>query len=183
MGDGVARHVETNGAHRFVEALAVFRHVDGIATRADHLHVEAFEHTFAREIQRTIQCGLATHGRQQRIGPLALDHLRNGAPFQRLDVGRIGHCRVGHDGRGIGVDENDAATFFAQRLTGLRAGVVELAGLADDDGARTENQNRRKIAALRHLLMISARPSRPQSRRTNNRNRAGPDSLPDDLEN
>ena len=56
---------------------------------------------------------------------------------ERLDVGLVGHDRVGHDGGRVGVHEHDLVAELAQRLAGLRAGVVELAGLADDDRARS----------------------------------------------
>jgi hypothetical protein len=37
---------------------------------------------------------------------------------------------------GVRVDEDDAVAFLAERAAGLRARVVEFAGLADDDRAR-----------------------------------------------
>jgi len=40
--------------------------------------------------------------------------------------------RVGHDCRWIRIDEYDFKTFFAGSLVGLRAGVVEFAGLFND---------------------------------------------------
>ena len=54
---------------------------------------------------------------------------------KRLDVGVVRHAGVRHDGGGVGIHQNDVVTFGAEGLAGLGAGVVELAGLADDDGA------------------------------------------------
>ena len=60
---------------------------------------------------------------------------------QRLDVGAVGQLRVGHDRRRIAVDEHDLEAFGAQRLARLRSGIVELAGLADDDRARADDEH------------------------------------------
>ena len=74
-------------------------------------------------------------------GPLLRDDLLDHLPGDRLDVGGVGHLRVGHDRRRIRVDQHDAIAFLAQRLAGLRAGVVELARLADDDRAGADDQD------------------------------------------
>ena len=42
---------------------------------------------------------------------------------------------------GIGVDQDDVVAFLAQGLAGLGAGIIELAGLADDDGAGADEQD------------------------------------------
>jgi hypothetical protein len=68
---------------------------------------------------------------------------------ERLDVGRIGHLRVGHDRRRVRVDQHDAVPLLAQRLAGLGAGVVELAGLADDDRPGADDQDGRALLALK----------------------------------
>ena len=52
----------------------------------------------------------------------------------------VGHHRVGHDRRGVGIDEHDLVAARPQRLAGLRAGIVEFARLADNDGPRSDNQ-------------------------------------------
>ena len=51
------------------------------------------------------------------------------------DVGAVGRVRVGHDRRRVRVDQDDVVAFLAQGFAGLGARVVELARLADDDGA------------------------------------------------
>ena len=66
----------------------------------------------------------------------------------RLDVGGVGELRVGHDRGRVAVDQHDAVALLAQRLAGLGAGVVELAGLADDDRPGAEDQNTLYIGSL-----------------------------------
>lgn len=53
----------------------------------------------------------------------------------------MGEVRVRHDGGRIGVDEHHLVALLGERLARLRAGVVELARLADDDGPRAEDHD------------------------------------------
>ena len=72
------------------------------------------------------------------------------ADRHRLDIGAIGQLRIGHDGRRIRVDQDEPQPFLAQRLERLSARIVELAGLADHDRTRANQQNRFEIFAKRH---------------------------------
>ena len=62
-----------------------------------------------------------------------------GYGFQRdgFDIHAVGHFGVGHDGRGVGVEEDDRVPLLLEGLAGLGARIVEFAGLADDDRPRT----------------------------------------------
>ena len=51
---------------------------------------------------------------------------------------------------GIGVHEDEPQPFFAQCLERLRAGIIELAGLADNDRAGANQQYGFEIFAQRH---------------------------------
>ena len=104
----------------------------------------------AMQVHGGVEAGLAAEGRQQGVGPFALDDLGDDFPGDRLDVGAVGHLRVGHDGGRIGVDQDDGVAFFAQGLAGLGAAVVELARLADDDGAGADEQDLLEVGALWH---------------------------------
>jgi len=103
-------------------------------------------------------------GRQQRVDPVPGRQLRSDDPLdelgrQRLDVGGIGELRVGHDRGRVGVDQADAETLVAQHPAGLGAGVVELAGLADDDRSRPDHQDVVDVLASGHLAPHLARSS------------------------
>jgi hypothetical protein len=77
-----------------------------------------------------------------------------------LDVGDIGHLGVGHDRRRIAVDENDAIALLAQRLARLRARIVELARLPDDDRAGADDEDALDVGALGHFLRGEGRGAR-----------------------
>ncbi len=53
----------------------------------------------------------------------------------------VGDVLVGHDGGGVGVDQHHLDALFLQGAAGLGAGVVELGGLADDNGAGADDQD------------------------------------------
>ncbi len=77
-----------------------------------------------------------------------------------LDVGGVRHLRVRHDRGGVGVDQDDAEALLPQRLAGLRARVVELAGLADDDRPGPDDEDRVDVRSFRHAVSSRA-PARP----------------------
>ena len=118
--------------------------------RADQLDAERVEHAAVAELHGDVEGGLAPHGRENRVGALALDDLRDDLGSEGLDVGPVGQIRVGHDGGRVRVDEDDLEPFLAERLAGLRSGVVELAGLADHDGTGADDQDRFGVGPLRH---------------------------------
>src|SRR5450830_1492098 len=66
----------------------------------------------------------------------------------------------------IAVDQDDFVAFFTQCLTGLRTGIVEFAGLTDDDRTSADDQDAFNVVTLRH---VSFSPSSPQIYRTGGR--------------
>ncbi len=81
---------------------------------------------------------------------LADDDFLDAFRRDRLDVGAVGELRVGHDGGRVGVDEHDAVAFLLERLAGLRAGIIKLARLADDDRAGADDEDAVDVSALGH---------------------------------
>ena len=65
------------------------------------------KHAVFGKLHGGVEAGLAAHGGQERVGPLARDDLLHDLGRDGLDVGLVGHVRVGHDGGGIGIDEHD----------------------------------------------------------------------------
>ncbi len=73
---------------------------------------------------------------------------------ERLDVGPVGQIRIGHDGGRVGIDQDDFVAVGAQGFGGLGAGVIELAGLADDDGAGADDQDAVEVVASGHSATL-----------------------------
>ena len=150
VGNAGTRRLQADICHRRLEFLAILGFFDGIGAGADHFDAIFFQHAVAGQIQGAIERRLPAHRRQQCIGALLFDDFFQNLPGNRLDVGRIGHFRVGHDRRRVGINEDDAIALLAQRLARLHARVVEFARLADDDGAGADNKDGLKVSSFRH---------------------------------
>lgn len=158
MGDARACRTQADARHRILELEAVLGLVDGLGRGADQLDLVLVQHAVAPQVQRAVQRGLAAHGRQDGVGTLLGDDLLDRLPGDGLDVGDVGRGRVGHDRGRVAVDQDDLVALFAQRLAGLHAGVVKLAGLADDDGTGANDQNAFEVGALRHFCVSPSAP-------------------------
>jgi hypothetical protein len=154
-----ARGDQADVLHGAAELVPVLRHVDGLTGGADHLDAMLLQHPFAHEIQSTVERRLPAHGGQQGVGLLLLDDAGHGGPMHRLYIDGIRHLGVGHDGGGVRVHQDDPVTLLAERLAGLGARIVELAGLADDDGTGADDQDALEVRALGHVSGPVARPS------------------------
>ena len=149
------RQIEADLAHRVFEQQAVFGFLDGIDFRADQLHAVLIEHARFGQRDRKIQAGLPADGGEQRVGTLAADHFFGEFDAQRLDVGAVGQIRIGHDGGRIRIDQHHFIAVGAQRFAGLRAGIIELAGLADDDRAADPTIRMRWMSLRRGIVQRS----------------------------
>src|SRR5690606_32555569 len=78
--------VEADFFHRHVEATTVFCFINRVGGRTNHGHAELFQHALTLQLQRAVQCSLATHGRQNCIRTLFLDDFTYHFPVNRLDV-------------------------------------------------------------------------------------------------
>ena len=127
-----ARAFKADTLHGLAEQFPVLGLFDGVGTRPYQLHPELFKGAVGLKIERRVQRRLAAHGWQQGAGSLGLDDPRHRFRVDGLDIGGVRHLRVGHYRGRVGVHQNDPVALALQRLAGLCAGIVELAGLADD---------------------------------------------------
>ncbi len=107
-----------------------------------------------------------------------LDDLGDDLRRDRLDIGGVGQVRIGHDGGRIGIDQHDPIALVLERLAGLRAGIIELAGLADDDRAGADDQDRGDVGPFGHRFRILGTKkgraiARPSGRRRGSAPREG----------
>ena len=123
------------------EELAVLRRADRLDGRAKRAHVEAIEDAGIGERHGEVEPCLAAECREQPIRPLALDDAGDDIDRQGLDVDGVGDAFVRHDRGGVRVHEDGVYALLAQRAAGLRAGVVELCGLPDDDRPGADDED------------------------------------------
>ncbi len=152
--------LEADFFHRLAEQLTVLGLVDSLGLGTDQLDAVLVENALLVKRQGGVERRLATHRRQDRVRPLLGDDLSHDLGRDRLDVGRVRQIRVGHDRRGIGVDEDDPIALGPQSLAGLSAGIVELARLADDDRACADDENRIDVSSFWHAAQEFGRGSR-----------------------
>ncbi len=96
------------------------------------------------------QTGLPAQASQQAVRLGFQNDPLDGFRGQGLQVDRVGDGVVGHDGGGVGVDQDDLQALLLQRAAGLGACVVKFGGLADDDGAGADHQYLLDGCILRH---------------------------------
>jgi hypothetical protein len=139
------------------ERLAILRAADHLAVGADHLDAHRRERALVMQRAGAVEGGLPAEGRQQRIDrraelPFPLEDLPDRLRGDGLDVGPIREVRIGHDGGGVRVDEDDPVALLSERLARLGAGVVELASLADHDRARADDEDGVEVFSSRHAV-------------------------------
>ena len=149
--DFAARGFDPEFRHRVFKFETVFAAFDGVELNADDANAVFFEDAGFIEFHRQVQRRLAAEVREKRVRAFLLDNPFDGRNGQRFDIRRVGHHGVGHNRRGVGVDQHDLITEFAQGLARLSSRVVELARLTDDDGAGTDNEDFLYVVATGHL--------------------------------
>ncbi len=150
IGRLAARHLDAETVHGFLKRDAVFAALDGIDLDADNLDAVFGQNTGFMQLRAKIEGRLAAQVRQQGIWPFLGDNLSQALAVEWFDVGGVGNTRIGHDRRRVGIDQHDLVAQGAQRLACLRAGIIELAGLADDNRPGADNEDFADIASLWH---------------------------------
>jgi hypothetical protein len=104
------------------------------------------------------------HGGQEGVGLFPLDDLGDDFGGNRLNIGGVGEVGVGHDRRRVGIHQHYPVALLLQRLACLRARIVELTGLTDDDRAGADDQDRFDVGAFGHRLTIGTKKGRAYAR-------------------
>ena len=141
MSHAGLRHIKTDVEHGLLKNQPVLAALDGVGFRADKFCAQPFQRPAAMEFHRRVQRCLSPQGRQHRVRFFLRDNFFDHLGGDRLDIGAVGELGIGHDGRRVRVDQDDAVAFLAQRLAGLDARIVELAPLADDDRAGSDDKD------------------------------------------
>ena len=160
MGDAAHGHVQADLEHQFLETLAVLATLDGVGLGADHFHTVLFQNAGSEKLHRSVEAGLpAERGEQSKLtfgperlhlGQFAHDNFLNRFGRDRLDVGAVGKFRIGHNRGRIGIHQHHAIAFLLERLTGLRARIIKLTRLPNNNRASADNQNRMNVVSSRH---------------------------------
>ena len=138
MGASGIRAADADGLHGRLEFVTVFRTADCLRVSPDELHMVAFEDSAPPGLHGQVEGSLPSQGGQQRVGAFAADDFVEVFRSHRLEVCAVGKLGVGHHRGRIAVEKHQLVALLLQDLAGLHAGIVELATLANDDGARPQ---------------------------------------------
>ena len=123
------------------EEIAVFRAADGLQWRSKQPDVVAFKNSRIGQGYGQVQPGLPSKGGKEAVGPLPLDDSFQNLHGQRLDVDVVCDALVGHDGGGVGIDQDGFDSLLTEGLARLGAGVVEFGCLANDNRTGAYHQD------------------------------------------
>ena len=128
-------------AHQQVsEQLAVLGVAYSLKRSAEQSHIVLVQDAGVGKLHCEVEAGLTSERRQQPVGALLVNDPVQYLDGQGLDVDDIGDVLIGHDRRRVRVHEDGSDAFLSQRLARLRACVVELRSLANDDRPRADNK-------------------------------------------
>ena len=145
---------------KVAEILPILGLADGFQGGAEETDSIPFQDAGVGQGYGQVQPGLAAQGGQDTLRPFPLDNALDNLDRQWLDINPVGNIPVGHNGGRVGVDQDGGDPFLAQGFAGLGAGVVELGGLADDDGAGADYQDfvEGRLIAAQGLFFSSGHP-------------------------
>ena len=121
--------------HGVLEDLTVFRLVDRLRIRAQQRDAVGFQEACLGKLHGEGETRLPSEGGEKAVGLFLFNDTLDDRQGERLYIDVIRHRVVGHDGRGVGVYEDDLEPLLLEDAARLSAGVVELGGLTDNDGA------------------------------------------------
>ena len=121
--------------HGLFEKLAVLGLLNGLEGRTQKLHIVFLQHALFSQLHSQVQACLSPQGSQQAIRFLLGDDFLQEVHRQRLNIDPVSNMGISHDGSRVGVYQHHFQPFFLQGAAGLRACIVKLCCLADDDGA------------------------------------------------
>ena len=139
-----------DGGHGLLEELAVLGLVDGFGVRADEADVVLLQKALLVELHRERQPRLAAETGEETVGLLLFDDALDGGQRERLEINFVREGLVGHDRRGVGVDEHDVHARVVQHAARLRAGIVKLRRLTDHDRAGADDHDFADAGINRH---------------------------------
>ena len=145
-------------AEPLAESLELFTVLSHLYTRGirSEKFTSAFgEDAFLLKLHGKVEAGLTADAWENRVGSLAADDSRDILEVKRFHIYPVSYRLVRHDGGGVGVAQDDFISLFLEREAGLRARVIELGGLSDDDRAGAYDQDFMDVCSFRHDVLSS----------------------------
>ena len=119
----------------------VFRLPNGFQRSPQQSNIVAVQNTGVGQIHCQVEAGLSAQGRQYPVRSFLRDDAFEHRNRERFDIHPVCDFPVGHDSGRVGINQDRDHSLFSKRLTCLSASVIKLGSLADDNRARTYNQD------------------------------------------
>ena len=126
--------------HGRLELQAVFRLLDRLGCSSDETHAVCLQKSGFFQLHGKVQSCLSSQCREHAVRLLLQDELLYHLNSQRLDIDTVRDVFIRHDGRRVGVQQNNLKPLLLQRTARLCPRVVKLRCLSDDDRTRTDDQ-------------------------------------------
>ena len=111
MSDPRTGHFSAAGFYDVLELLTVFTAFNRVDIGTDEFDTVFVEYAGLVQVDGGVESGLTTKSGQKSVWAFFCDDRFDDFRVDRFDVGGVGNVRVGHDGRGVRVDQNDAQAF------------------------------------------------------------------------
>ena len=144
----------TDGLAKLLEKLAVLGALNALTAGTEKLHMALAKHTLLFQLHRKVQARLSADAGNDGVGTLIAQDLCDILQRQRLHIHLVRNGGIGHDGSGVGVDKHYLVALFLERQTRLRARVVKLCRLSDNNGTRADDENFFKICTFCHFASL-----------------------------
>ena len=138
--DQGSRHRLSDLLHGGLELQTVLGLFDRFGCGSDQAHAVFFQESSLFELHGKVQARLAAQGREHAVRLLLQDELLYHLNSQRLDIDTVRDVFIRHDGRRVGVQQNNLKPLLLQRTARLCPRVVKLRCLSDDDRTGTDDQ-------------------------------------------
>ena len=126
--------------HSRLELQTVLRLLDGLRCGSDETHAVCLQEACLLQLHGKVQSCLSSQCGEYAVRLLLQDELLYHLNRQRLDIDAVRDVLIRHDGRRVGVQQNDLKPFLLQGTARLCSRVVELCCLSDDDRTGTDDQ-------------------------------------------
>ena len=157
------RHGHADLSQPLAEQLTVLGILDALDGRSQYLNPVLAQDACPLQCDAAVQGRLAPEGQEDGIGLLPGHHPGNEGGGNGKEVHPVRHPFGGLDGGDVRVDEHRGDALLLEGLEGLGARVVELAGLANAQRSRAQDQHLPRVMAARHVK-TSPLPARRSGR-------------------
>ena len=154
LHDDAPRNIRTALKDQILENLAVFTASNGLELCANEFDVVLCENSLLVQGHCRIQRSLTSERGKDCIRLFFHDDRFKRRSCDRFDIRRIGKIRIGHNGRGIRVDQNHSNAFGSKNTARLGSGIVEFGCLTDHNRARPDHEDGIDVMAFRHYSAL-----------------------------